>query len=401
MKKSSWVIAVATSLIAGLSYLSGKGSALSGRIQNRLSSTVGASTCQLVNSGFGPAGTTSIHTEAVVTGLNTPWDIAFLPGGTDWLVTERHGALRLVRNHQLLSQPVMTLNTVDVGEGGLLGIALDPDFSSNRLFYVYYTALMTSGNVNRVQKFRLSSDHQSAVSDQIILDNIPSYIIHDGGRIKFGPDGSLYISTGEGDDSSVSRNGKSVNGKILRVSRDGKIPADNPEPGQPWFVKGLRNPEAFDWLDSNTLVIADNGPTGEYQGRVGGDELDIANKGDDLGWPSTWHCETQSGLVTPILSWVDAMPPGGLLVYRGNDIPTWKGDVLIASLGGEQLHRVKLNNDGSVKYHEAYLKAEPPTGLGRLRSVIQGPNGELYVTTSNCDGRGTCPNIQDGIYRIT
>ncbi len=357
----------------------------------------GEAGCTLVDSGFGPDGTTSVHTEAVVTGLVTPWEVAILPGGTDWLVTERPGRLRLVKNGTLVGTAVATVETVGSGEGGLLGLALDPQFQSNSLFYLYFTATPSSGNVNRVQRFKLSADHLTAEPQNIILDNIPWYAVHDGGRIKFGPDGFLYVSTGEGNDPSVPRDSKSPNGKILRITADGSIPGDNPEPGLPWFIKGLRNPQGFDWIDSTHLLVTDNGPTGEYQGRTGGDKVAVLKRGEDLGWPTVWHCESQPGLVSPILTWTTAVPPGGALVYQGGDIPEWKGNVLVASTGGEHLHRIVPGPDGmSTESHEVYFQGE----LGRLRTVFQGSNGELFITTSNCDSRGTCPSQQDGIYRV-
>ena len=356
--------------------------------------------CQLVNSGpAGPAGTTLIHTQAIVTGLETPWEILFLPNSTDWLVSERPGRLRLIQNGGLVTTPVMIINTVQSGEGGLLGMALDPQFSQNSFFYVFYTAASGSSYVNRVQRYKLSPDHTTATPDQIILDGIVWNSVHNGGRIKFGPDGDLYISTGEGSDPALPENGNSLNGKILRIKSDGTIPSDNPQPGQAWFVKGLRNPQGFDWIDPVTLLIADNGPTGEYLGRTGGDKILIAQKGQDMGWPTIWHCETQAGLTSPILTWTNAVPPGGALVYQGGDIPAWKGNVLIGSTGAEQLHRIVLDSGGSVASHEVYL-GDAASSLGRLRSVLQGPNGELYVTTSNCDSRGSCPANQDGIYRV-
>ncbi len=357
----------------------------------------GQAGCQLVDSGFGPDGTLPVHTEPVVTGLVTPWEIAFLPASNDWLVTERPGRLRLVRNGALVGTSVTTVQTVDSGEGGLLGLALDPQFEKNSQFYLYFTATPSSGNVNRVQRFLLSTDHLSAQAQDVILD-LPWYSVHDGGRIKFGPDGMLYVSTGEGNDPSLPRDTNSPSGKILRISKDGSIPSDNPEPGKPWFIKGLRNPQGFDWINSNHLLVTDNGPTGEYQGRTGGDKVAVLKRGEDLGWPTIWHCESAPGLVSPILTWVGAVPPGGALVYQGNDIPEWKGNVLVASTGGEQLQRIVLGSDGtSTASHEVYFQGD----LGRLRTVVQGPAGEIYLTTSNCDSRGTCPAEQDGIYRVT
>src|SRR5262249_39250378 len=156
-----------------------------------------------------------------------------------------------------------------------------------------------------------------------IFDGIQVGPIHDGGRIHFGPDGMLYVSTGNALQIQTSQDTNSVNGKILRLTPDGGIPADNPEPGKPWFLMGLRNSEAFDWIDSETLIAADHGPTGEYMNRTGGDKIMVARAGNNLGWPQIWHCESQPGLLSPILTWIDAVPPGGAAIYRGNSIPGW------------------------------------------------------------------------------
>jgi glucose/arabinose dehydrogenase len=358
-----------------------------------------------VDSSFGPAGQTAVHFEKVVSGLEVPWGIAFLPSGSngksDWLVTERPGRVRLIRNGVLQDQPITTVSTAESGEGGLLGIALHPQFAENSLFYVYYTTAKNTGNVNRVERFKLSSDHMHATSDRIIVDDIPAGTFHNGGRIKFGPDGLLYIATGNARQDELSRDSNSPAGKILRLNPDGGIPADNPQAGKPWFIKGIRNCEGFDWINADTLIVTDHGPSGEYQNRYGGDEVNIAHKGDDLGWPTTWHCESQPGLITPILTWNEAVPPGGAVLYQGNEIPEWKGSLIIGTLGSEHLHRVVLNPSRSqIASHEVYFQGDLPRGLGRIREVIQGPRGELYVTTSNCDSRGSCPDDQDGIYRI-
>jgi glucose/arabinose dehydrogenase len=399
-------IPLAALLLAGFTACSG-GSNSSGANSAYPHQDQGAVGCNYVTSGYGPTGTTPVHFVPVVTGLQVPWGMAFLPAsshGQDWLVTERPGTLRLVRNGALQSQPVATVANGESGEGGLLGIALHPQFAQNSYVYLFYTSPAsngTSGAVNRVQRFVLSADHTSATPDKVIIDNIPSGVDHNGGRIKFGPDGNLYIGTGDAIDAVLSQDPTKPNGKILRVTPDGAIPSDNPQPGNPWFVKGIRNLEAFDWLDSSNIIIADNGPTGEYENRYGGDRVAIVNNGNDLGWPTTWQCEAQSGLTTAIMSWVEPVPPGGGVLYTGNDIPAWKGSFIFGAMGAEHLHRVVLDPTNSVvASHEVYFQGDQPQGLGRIRDVEQGPNGELYVTTTNCDSRGSCPPEQDGIYRI-
>jgi glucose/arabinose dehydrogenase len=333
-----------------------------------------------------------------VTGLEVPWGLAFLPNG-DILVTERPGRIRLVAGGVLQPQSIATLQVGETGEGGLLGIALHPNFASNRYFYVYYTTTKNGSGVNRVQRYIISNDRTSATPDKVLIDDIPSGTFHDGGRIKFGPDGYLYIGTGDAVNAPLAQDPSSPNGKILRLTPDGDIPSDNPQSGKPWFVGGIRNLEAFDWADFATIILADHGPSGEYQGRTGGDKVSFARRGDNLGWPTIWHCESKAGLVSPILTWNTATPPGGGAIYKGNKIPEWTGSFIVGTLGSKHLHRVAFNSSG-VTTHEVYLSGNPPNGYGRLRDVVSGPDGYLYVTTSNCDSRGSCPADKDYILRI-
>ncbi|NDJ19284.1 PQQ-dependent sugar dehydrogenase [Myxacorys almedinensis] len=352
--------------------------------------------CTSIDQGFGAPGTVNVRAEEVVNGLEVPWGIAFLPNN-EMLVTERPGQVRLVRNGQLESNPVATLPVSDRGEGGLLGIATHPDFATNRLFYLYYTA-QGGTPANRVERWRLAEDRRSAVRDRVILDNIPVAVVHNGGRIRFGPDGMLYIATGDSREPQESQDVNSLAGKILRVTPDGQVPPDNPFPNNPAFITGVRNSQGFDWANPSTLWVADHGPSGEL-GRSGRDEINVARAGDNLGWPTIYGCQTQEGLVAPALTWNSAVPPGGAAVYTGDAIPEWKGSLIVGTLGSRHLHRVAFdpNNPGQVQRNEVYLRGE----WGRLREVVMSPDGELYVTTSNCDGRGDCPADQDKILRIT
>lgn len=356
-----------------------------------------ADDCILVESGFGPQGNVSVRVEEVASGLDVPWGIGFLPDG-NILVTERTGQVRLVQNGQVRSQPVATINVTARGEGGLLGLAMHPDFVSNRFFYIYYTADTNTSSVNRVERWRLSADGLSASRDRIIVDNIPVSQFHNGGRLRFGPDGMLYIGTGDARNPDLSQDINSLAGKILRVTPEGQVPSDNPFPNNPVYILGIRNTQGFDWVNPSTMQITDHGPTGEL-GRSGHDEISVATAGDNLGWPTIYRCESQEGLVTPSIVWERALPPGGATIYTGNAIPEWRGNLIVATLRSENLHRVIFDPQSpqQVERHEVYLQGE----YGRLREAIMGPDGELYVTTSNCDGRGNCPADRDKILRIT
>jgi glucose/arabinose dehydrogenase len=361
-------------------------------------SAANAPGCTAVENGWGPVGGVPIRVEKVATGLVVPWGIAFLPSG-DALLTERPGRIRLLRAGKLEPSPVATIQVGEQGEGGLLGIAADPRFAENRRFYVYYTARKGGRNVNRLVRWILAPDARSAREDKVLLDDIAAESYHDGGRIRFGPDGLLYVGTGDAGRPTRSQDRSSPNGKILRVTTDGAAAPGNPTPGSPVFVLGARNVEAFDWLDDGTLVVADHGPSGEL-GRTGHDEVSVARSGANLGWPDVYSCEAKAGMVSPIITFRQAMPPGGGSVYRGDAVPAWKGSFVVGTLGSRHLHRFEVSPDGRLAAHETYLLGDPPAGLGRLRDVQQGPDGALWVTTSNCDGRGRCPDEKDVVVRI-
>jgi aldose sugar dehydrogenase len=352
--------------------------------------------CQLVREGFGPEGELPVAVEEITSGLDVPWGVAFLPDG-EILITERPGRVRLFREGRLEPASVAEIDAVDAGEGGLLGLVLHPEFADNRLFYLYYTVRKAGGTVNRVERWQLAPEGTRASSDRIILDDIPAARFHNGGRLRFGPDGMLYVGTGDAGDTRLSQEWGSTAGKILRLTPDGEVPGDNPLENNPGYITGIRNTQGFDWWNDNLLLVTDHGPSGEM-GRRGHDEVNVAQAGDNLGWPTIYGCETREGMVTPILTWRQAVPPGGAAVYRGNAIPEWNGSLIVAALGSRTLHRVVLTDEDPprLESHEVYFRNE----LGRLREIITGPDGELYLTTSNCDGRGNCPDERDRLLKI-
>lgn len=362
-----------------------------------------AATCERVTEGWGPKGSVSFKVEKVATGLTVPWGVVFLPNG-GILISERPGRVRLVREGQLDPTPVLEVQVSAQGEGGLLGLALHPQFrfTTNPTFYAYFTVDKEGKAVNRVVRYKLNATGTKATQDKIILDDIPSARFHNGGRLRFGPDGMLYIGTGDARDPNLSQQRESMAGKILRVTPEGEIPVDNPWQGNPAYMIGLRNTQGFDWWKDGYMVVTDHGPSGDL-GRSDHDEFTFAKAGSDLGWPTIHRCEAQEGQLTPALTWAKAAPPGGAALYTGDAIPEWKGSLLIGTLGSKHLHRIAFADDGSaaIKLHEVYLEGDAPTGYGRLREVIMGPDKQLYVTTSNCDGRGSCPSDGDYLLRLT
>jgi aldose sugar dehydrogenase len=348
----------------------------------------------------GEPGTVDIGVQTIASGLATPWGIGWLPDG-DMLITERDG--RISRVSGGVVQGVAEVPSVENAEGGLLGIAIDPGFAASRFFYIYYTASSGGGIVNRVARWRLSDDGASATEDAVIVDGIPAMLYHNGGRLRIGPDGKLYIGTGDAGVPGYSQDLQSLGGKILRVELDGSVPADNPFPGEPAFLTGVRNSQGFGWRADGRMIVTDHGPSGlsAENGRSDHDEVTLAEEGDNLGWPDVYACEEGEGFRAASITWSRAMPPGGAAVYTGTELPDWQGDLIIGVLGFESdtphLHRLRLDRDGNVLLSESYLHGAE--GYGRLRDVAMGPDGGLYVTTSNCDGRGNC-GAGDRILRI-
>ncbi|MDR0360792.1 MAG: PQQ-dependent sugar dehydrogenase [bacterium] len=341
-----------------------------------------------------PPGALTINPQQLVTGLDVPWETAFLPDG-HILVTERNGDVRVVTNGQLTAQKALTedVKSAQGVESGMLGLAVDPNYPSQPYAYVYYT---TSGNVNRVSRFTVQAAAGGAVTltdEHPILDGIPGgQCCHFGGRIRFGPDGDLYVTTGDGQQPTRAMDTSSPNGKILRLRPDGSVPPDNPIAGNPMWAYGFRNPQGLAWDQEGRLYVSDNGPTGELS-LYHHDELDLVQKGAFYGWPlyaaNTRTSVAQPGNlpapVAPILesggdvSWA----PSGIAFYapKRTEQPT----LLVSELNGQQVMRVLIDpaNPSHVTSQQQVL-----SGVGRVRDVTVGPDNCLYVLTSNADGRG-------------
>lgn len=332
--------------------------------------------------------TTAFAVETLATGLDTPWALAFAPDGRIFL-TERPGRVRVIQNGQLLAEPVAVIDDVAaVGESGLHGIALDPNFAENRYVYLYYTYSEGSDLRNRVVRYTESNNRLS--DPQILLDTIPGSGIHDGGRIAFGPDGKLYITAGDAANGELAQDLEALAGKIHRINPDGSIPADNPFPGSPIYSYGHRNPQGLAWQpDTGQLYATEHGPSAH-------DEINRIVAGANYGWPIVRGAEHQDPYIAPVLeSGDDTWAPAGATFISSDHFAQWHGNLLFAGLRSQTLWRLQLNPDGSVANLEPLLR-----GYGRLRAVVQGPDGFVYVITSNRDGRGIPQPEDDRLLRL-
>ncbi|MGY5144317.1 MAG: PQQ-dependent sugar dehydrogenase [Candidatus Nitrosopumilus sp. bin_32a] len=333
-----------------------------------------------------------VSVETVAENLTIPWSINWTPNG-DILFTERNGNLRIIQDGQLLEKPLLSLDVGGV-EGGMLGLAVDPNFEENNFIYIYYTYNEFLTTTNKLVRFQLTDN--TLTEEKTLLDGIPGGPFHDGGRIQFGPDGKLYVTTGEAANPSLAQDLNSLGGKILRINSDGTIPEDNPWKDSAIFSIGHRNPQGIDWDESGNMVATEHGPSG-WRG-IAHDEINVIIPGTNYGWPDIIGDETKEGLQNPILhTGDDTWAPSGVEFYYGDKIPDWTGKYFVATLRGSHLHVIDFDlQNNTVLHHEKLFQDE----FGRLRDVATGPDGYLYILTSNQDGRGSPSSNDDRILRI-
>jgi glucose/arabinose dehydrogenase len=318
--------------------------------------------------------------EVVAQDLTVPWEVTFLPGG-DMLVTERSGTLKRIGQNE---QEFEIEGVRHVGEGGLLGMALHPDFEENRWLYLYLTTRNASGLTNRVERYELANDRLTG-REEVIAD-IPGASNHDGGRIAFGPDSLLYITTGDAGQPDLAQDTSSLAGKILRLGDSGDIPAGNPF-NNAVYSYGHRNPQGIAWDGEGRLWSTEHGRSGV---RSGLDELNLIEAGANYGWPVIEGDETREGMKTPIVhsGSRETWAPAGLAYHDGS--------LYFAGLRGQTLYEAQVVNGSEVN-----LRAHFRNEYGRLRAVVLGPENQLYVTTSNTDGRGSIQKNDDKILLIS
>jgi len=334
----------------------------------------------------------AIDVSVVTDGLDHPWGLAFLPNG-DILITERRGTLRMVRSGELLSEPVAGLPPISQhGQGGLLDVALHPDFSANRLVYLSYAGRGDDGYSTEVLRGRLEG---LALTDtEVIFRATPKTNgkRHFGSRLLFGPDGKLYVSLGDRGDRPSAQDLSSHNGSLLRLNPDGSVPEDNPFVGRDdarpeiWTL-GNRNMQGMALRPNGQIWTHEHGPQG-------GDEVNLMRAGVNYGWPVITYGRNygigtkigegteKEGMAQPVYKWVPSIAPSGMTFYTGDAFPEWQGDLFVGSLKFGLLVRLTLDGDEVVAEERMLDDA-----YGRIRAVAQGPDGLLWLLTDERNGR--------------
>jgi glucose/arabinose dehydrogenase len=316
-------------------------------------------------------------TDTLATGLDTPWGIAFLPDG-DALVTQRDtGTISRLTPQGKLTEVGTIEQTAPTSEGGLLGIAVSPDFAQDGQVFVY----VTTSDDNEV--LRMSYDGRRTSDIEPILTGIPVGSIHDGGRLAFGPDGFLYVSTGETGNEELAQDKDSLGGKILRIRTDGDPAPGNPFEGSPIWTLGHRNVQGLAFDDKDRLWASEFG-------NDTWDEVNLIQAGKNYGWPVAEGDANLEGYVDPYVQWrpEDASP---------SSVAFADGALWVASLRGSRLWEVPVEDDGTLGTPVPHFVGE----YGRLRAVTAAPDGSLWLGTSNQDGRGFPADNDDRIFHVS
>ncbi len=344
----------------------------------------------------------NLNTKVIATNLDTPWEIIWGPDDYIWM-TERYGRVSRVNpNTGDVSEVIQIEDVEEINEGGLLGMALDPDFSENGYFYVAYN-YYADGNDYRekVVRFTYSPTSGKADNQVILFDNIDGANNHNGSRLVISPDKKLIFTTGDATNTSNSQNINSLNGKTLRINLDGTIPEDNPIKDSPVWTWGHRNPQGLIYSpDSTILYSSEHGPSND-------DEINIISKGRNYGWPNvqgfcdnaneTAFCN-DSNVVEPIKAWTPTLAVAGIEFYNSDLISEWKNSLLVTTLKASRIVQLHLDEAGtSVLSSKEYFTND----FGRLRAICISPDGKVYIATSNLDSRGTPNTGDDKIIEIT
>lgn len=298
-------------------------------------------------------------------------------------VTEKDGSIIVIENDIQLESPLVTLRSANVFDGGLLGIALHPNFSENHYIYVFLTYEEDKTLWNKIM--RITESNNKLKEAETIFDKIPGSSFTNGGFIKFGPDEKLYVGTGTTSDSShLPQDLDSLSGKILRINDDGSIPEDNPFPNSPVYSLGHRNPQGMTWDDDGNLYVAEFGPEKN-------DEINMILAGKNYGWPEQ-ECSGNENFENAVLCYDPSIEPGGILFYTGDKFD-FEFPFIMASMRASNVYQ--LDFEEGLSSQKSIL-----SGIGRVRDVVQGHDGYLYVITSNTDGKGFPAANDDKLLRI-
>lgn len=318
----------------------------------------------------------------VATGLQRPWAMDF--AGERIFVTEKSGSVRIVESGVMLEEPLVTVRAANAFGGGLLGIAVHPDFEENGLLYVYHTYLEDNEFRNKV--IRITESANRMIDAVTIIDGIPGSQFYNGGVLKFGPDKQLYVATGLSSElSHEPQDPSSLGGKVLRLNDDGTVPHDNPIPDSPVFSMGHRDIQGMAWDKNGNLYVTELGPTKN-------DEINLVRAGQNYGWPEQ-QCGGDARFVNPIMCYDPGIEPGGIVFYSGDKLEL-KDTLIMATMRGSNLFGLNVSEEG-MSSQKGIL-----SGVGRIRDVSEGPDGYLYIITSNTDGKGFPDRHDDKLIRI-
>ncbi len=340
---------------------------------------------------------TELVTETVAGGFDTIWDMVWAPDGSIWF-TQRGGDVSRLDPASGVVTSIGHLTVAEIGEGGLMGMALHPDFPTQPWVYLATTYSSPAGTRNRVVRARVTGGALGA--PEVLLDDIPGSSVHNGSRLVVGPDRLLYVTTGDASTGELAQNVASRAGKILRLTLEGANAGY--AAGSPVFSWGHRNPQGLAFAPSGSLYETEHGPSDN-------DEVNILLPGRNYGWPTVHGmCDNDIGsgesafcaanqVVEPVRSWTPTIAPSGAAYYDHTRIPGWKGSLLFTTLKGNSLHRLGFAADGrTITASESLFTGD----FGRLRAVLVAPDGLVYIATSNRDGRGSPQPSDDRIIRI-
>ncbi len=352
-----------------------------------------------------PKQTEKFKIETVAENLEVPWAIVFAPDGRIF-VTERPGRVRVIADGKLVEKPLFTLPDVELSsETGLMGMTLHPNFAENHLLYLAY--VYENGGDKFVRVVRFKENGETLLEPKTIIEGISAARFHAGTRLGFSPvDKKLYITTGDATQQKLAQKLDSLNGKTLRLNDDGSVPEDNPFVGNKdarpeIWTYGHRNAQGLSWQpETNLMWQTEHGPSlidgvSLFKKRTGGDEVNIVERGKNYGWAKISHNMKKEGMETPLVEYSPAVAPASGTFYSGDAFPNYKGNFFFGALKGEEIVRLVIEGR-KITAQEFLLKKQ----FGRIREVAVSPEGYIYFSTSNRDGRGDVAKTDDRIMRL-